>query len=165
MALGNSNYLNRGLIRLWRNGLNENQQAILLMHVQWKRTYSRRNLGWLDYRLNKEGEVLCPVCSVGMVELRAVHAAYENCPELQCRYFFCQRSGITFFGDEEGLSFVSYSQGILNLAREEGAEWESILQVEQSMPMRRSLERTSGQTEKQLRELLAKSLTRRSSEK
>lgn len=89
--------------------------------MEAKRTFSRRNSGsgWLDFRENAEGAVQCPVCGVGMEELRANHGPYENLPELQCRYFFCERSGVAFFGDGDGLAFVSRSQGLLNLASED----------------------------------------------
>src|SRR5260370_20618592 len=99
-----------------------------------------------------------------MAEVEVRHVCYEACLVLWCKYFLCHRSGVTLFGDEEGLDFVSYSQGLLNLAKE-GEEWESVLQEEQSMLMHRFSGQSSGPTEKQLRELLAKSLTRRLNEK
>jgi hypothetical protein len=58
------------------------------------------------------------VCGVGMVELKARHGAYENLPELQCKYWLCERSGFTFFGDADGMWFVSPSQWLANLASE-----------------------------------------------
>jgi hypothetical protein len=73
---------------------------------------------WLPYRLNKRGQVPCPVCGVGMVELKPKVHAWTN-PELACRYFLCERSGVAFFGDAEEISFVSYSQGVLNLEMDE----------------------------------------------
>lgn len=95
--------------------------AILSQHVAARATFLRHNGGsaWFPHRLNEEGEVRCPVCGVGLKEIKARHGAYEDLPDLQCRYWICERSGVTFFGDAEGLAFVSHSQGVLNLAVEE----------------------------------------------
>lgn len=84
-----------------------------------KARFSRRNSAWFRAKRNDAGRIMCPVCGFGMEEIKARHGAYENFPELQCKYFLCEQSGFTFFGDDEELAFVSESQGLLNLAQEE----------------------------------------------
>lgn len=100
--------------------MQESQRLILLQHSEARKTFLRRKGGWdwLPYRLNDAGQVRCPVCGVGMLELKPRVHPWTR-PEGGCRYWLCERSGVTFFGDADGIDFVSYSQGLLNLAQEE----------------------------------------------